>query len=74
MFSGNLSPLSYYHTGYTGTQACNDPERQLITILLTNRVWPTKVDHMTTIQYARREFNNRVKDIVDANVRLLRIE
>jgi hypothetical protein len=23
---GNLSSTTYYHTGYTGTQVCNDPE------------------------------------------------
>lgn len=28
------------HVGYTGTEICGDPERELITILLTNRVYP----------------------------------
>jgi CubicO group peptidase (beta-lactamase class C family) len=62
---GNLSSTTYYHTGYTGTLVCNDPERQLITVLLTNRVWPNKTANMGTIQLARQAFNNAVKAVVD---------
>jgi len=37
---GSLSPLTYMHTGYTGTLICVDPTRELIVLLLTNRVYP----------------------------------
>lgn len=41
-FSGlGLSQRAYGHTGFTGTSLWIDPERDLIIILLTNRVHPT---------------------------------
>ncbi|MFA3782210.1 glycoside hydrolase family 3 N-terminal domain-containing protein [Melioribacteraceae bacterium 4301-Me] len=41
--AGNLfSPNSYGHTGYTGTSVWTDPERKLIVVFLTNRVYPTR--------------------------------
>lgn len=36
------SPLSYGHTGFTGTIAWADPSNDLIFIFLTNRVYPTR--------------------------------
>lgn len=33
-----LSPTAYGHVGYTGTSLWIDPERQLVVVLLTNRV------------------------------------
>jgi len=42
-FSGSLtSPLTFLHTGFTGTSVVCDPEKKLIVILLTNRVYPTR--------------------------------
>ena len=37
-----LSPGSFGHTGFTGTSIWVDPERELVVILLTNRVHPTR--------------------------------
>jgi beta-glucosidase-like glycosyl hydrolase/uncharacterized protein YbbC (DUF1343 family)/CubicO group peptidase (beta-lactamase class C family) len=37
-----LSPISYGHTGFTGTSLWIDPERELFVILLANRVHPTR--------------------------------
>jgi beta-glucosidase-like glycosyl hydrolase/CubicO group peptidase (beta-lactamase class C family) len=37
-----LSPASFGHTGFTGTSIWIDPERELLVILLTNRVHPTR--------------------------------
>ena len=38
--AGDLYSVSAYgHTGFTGTSLWIDPERQLVTTLLTNRVW-----------------------------------
>ena len=37
-----LSPLSYGHTGYTGTSVWIDPTRNVFIVLLTNRVYPTR--------------------------------
>ena len=63
---GNLSALTFTHTGYTGTQVCNDVERGLVTILLTNRVYPRADEaSLGTIHVARQQFNTLVKDIVD---------
>jgi CubicO group peptidase (beta-lactamase class C family) len=41
--AGSLfSPGSFGHTGFTGTSMWMDPERELLVILLTNRVHPTR--------------------------------
>ena len=37
-----FSETSYGHTGYTGTSVWTDPEKKIIVILLTNRVYPTR--------------------------------
>jgi CubicO group peptidase (beta-lactamase class C family) len=37
-----LGPLTFGHTGFTGTSIWIDPERDLFIILLTNRVHPTR--------------------------------
>lgn len=37
-----FSPVSYGHTGFTGTSVWTDPTRNLIVVLLTNRVYPTR--------------------------------
>jgi CubicO group peptidase (beta-lactamase class C family) len=34
-----LGPRSYGHTGYTGTSVWIDPDRELVVVLLTNRVY-----------------------------------
>jgi CubicO group peptidase (beta-lactamase class C family) len=41
-YMGRLAgPRTYGHTGFTGTSVVVDPQRQLIVVLLTNRVHPT---------------------------------
>ncbi len=41
-FATSASPASYGHTGYTGGVFWVDPEKDLIFIFLTNRVYPTR--------------------------------
>jgi CubicO group peptidase (beta-lactamase class C family) len=57
---GNLSETTFTHTGYTGTQLCNDPAQGFLTILLTNRCYPEKTAQMGTIHTVRQQFNNEV--------------
>lgn len=55
-----------YLEGYTGTQICVDQVRQLIVVLLTNRVYPQASDESEDkIHTARQLFSNLVKDIYD---------
>lgn len=37
-----LSTKTFLHTGFTGTSVAADPARNLIVVLLTNRVYPTR--------------------------------
>lgn len=37
-----LSTRTFLHTGFTGTSVAADPTRNLIVVLLTNRVYPTR--------------------------------
>jgi CubicO group peptidase (beta-lactamase class C family) len=38
----NASPSTFGHTGFTGTCVWADPEKQLLFIFLSNRVYPTR--------------------------------
>lgn len=44
---------------------CNDPDRQIVTILLTNRVYPLK--NNTKITKVRTAFNSAVQQVVDSH-------
>jgi len=44
--AGSLfSERSFGHTGFTGTSVWADPERKVVVILLTNRVYPTRANN-----------------------------
>eukprot|EP01132_Coremiostelium_polycephalum_P007816 gene7816-9619_t len=62
---GTLSPKTWMHLGYTGTMLCGDPDRELIVILLTNRVYPDPSN--TKISNVRKPFSTLVQQIYDAN-------
>eukprot|EP00005_Dracoamoeba_jomungandri_P005380 CAMPEP_0174257498 /NCGR_PEP_ID=MMETSP0439-20130205/6620_1 /TAXON_ID=0 /ORGANISM="Stereomyxa ramosa, Strain Chinc5" /LENGTH=473 /DNA_ID=CAMNT_0015340597 /DNA_START=25 /DNA_END=1444 /DNA_ORIENTATION=+ len=63
---GTLAPTTFMHIGYTGTEVCMDPERQIFTILLTNRVYPTASNHSAdAIHTLRYNFNSEVQKIYD---------
>jgi beta-N-acetylhexosaminidase len=48
-----FSARSFGHLGFTGTSIWIDPDRQLIVILLTNRVYPTRAnDKITAVRPA----------------------
>jgi len=57
-----MSARTFTHTGYTGTQICADPDHGgLVTVLLTNRVYPRADDESEQrIHDARVGFNNAV--------------
>jgi CubicO group peptidase (beta-lactamase class C family) len=55
---GKLSSSTFLHIGYTGTQICADPENEILTLLLTNRVYPTGAN--TKIQRVRQLWNDAV--------------
>jgi CubicO group peptidase (beta-lactamase class C family) len=41
--AGNLFDItSFGHTGFTGTSVWVDPTRELLVVLLTNRIYPTR--------------------------------
>ena len=61
---GNFSSQTFTHTGYTGTQICvdpNGPRGGVVTVLLTNRVYPACSDESERkIHALRQHFNNAV--------------
>lgn len=57
-----ISPNSIGHLGYTGTSFWIDPERQLIMVLLTNRVHPSRDN--SKIKGFRRVFHDRVIELL----------
>lgn len=70
----DLSPLTWTHTGYTGTQVCGDPEREIVTILLTNRCYPYKTKTLPDIHRARQRFNSAVRATYDRTHRQVQLE
>lgn len=62
---GNLSPTTWTHIGYTGTQICADPTREIFTIFLTNRVYPVSANNQ--MNSARKAFNNAVIQALDSS-------
>jgi len=58
--AGDLfSPSAFGHTGFTGTSIWTDPVTELIVVLLTNRVHPSR-EHPERIREVRRRFHNEV--------------
>ena len=60
---GKLSSKTFLHLGYTGTQICADPVRGVLTILLTNRVYPSGSN--VKIMQVRQEWNDAVVSVLD---------
>tara|TARA_A100001037_G_scaffold299585_1_gene325444 strand:+ start:3423 stop:6338 length:2916 start_codon:yes stop_codon:yes gene_type:complete len=51
-----FSDKAFGHLGYTGTSFWIDPEQELVVVLLTNRVYPTR--NNPGIKQVRRKFHN----------------
>lgn len=66
-FSGSLTSMNtFLHTGFTGTSVVCDPDKKVIVILLTNRVYPTR--NNTKIFRVRPEVHDAVfRAILDRN-------
>lgn len=60
----NLSSSTFLHLGYTGTQICADPVREIVTFLFTNRVYPTALN--IKIRGVRQQYNNAIVAAWDA--------
>lgn len=57
-FGDLLSGRTYGHTGFSGTSLAVDPERDLVVVLLTNRIHPDASN--SAIEYVRPRFHNLV--------------
>lgn len=55
------SNLTAYHTGYTGTLLCMDPESGLSMVLLTTRVYPNSTGNTVGIHQVRQAVGDAVK-------------
>lgn len=55
-----FGPNSFGHLGFTGTSVWADPDEEIIIVLLTNRVYPTR--DKKGIYQARRRFYNSVME------------
>lgn len=61
---GLASPQTYGHTGFTGTSIVVDPRRDLVVVLLTNRVHPTR--HGPDVNPIRRAVADAALAAIDA--------
>ncbi|MCK4579397.1 MAG: beta-lactamase family protein, partial [Candidatus Marinimicrobia bacterium] len=62
---GLLSESAFGHTGYTGTCIWIDPEKELIVVLLTNRVHPTRDNNR--IRAVRQRFIDEIVKALPGN-------
>ena len=58
-----MSTNTFGHTGFTGTSLFIDPQRQLVIVCLTNRVYPGR--HLPGIHEFRRAFHDLIVEAVD---------
>lgn len=64
-----LSARSYGHTGFTGTSLWIDPQRDVIVILLTNRVHPHVHDDWNTVRpLVTHAIANAIANAIDAAI------
>lgn len=59
---GQGPSMAFWHTGFTGVSLWIDPERELVAVLLTNRIHPTRENQQ--IYELRPEFHNAVNEAV----------
>jgi CubicO group peptidase (beta-lactamase class C family) len=59
---GQGPSMAFWHTGFTGVSLWIDPERELVAVLLTNRIHPTRENQQ--IYELRPEFHRVVNDAV----------
>ncbi|WP_243651262.1 glycoside hydrolase family 3 N-terminal domain-containing protein [Hymenobacter gummosus] len=64
--AADASPRSYGHTGYTGTYFWVDPQYDLVVVLLTNRVNPTRRNNKITELSVRSKLLQLAIDAVKA--------
>ena len=50
----SVSPLTFGHTGYTGTCVWADPKYNIVFVFLSNRVNPDGGDNLKLIEYSRK--------------------
>ncbi|WP_235005235.1 serine hydrolase domain-containing protein [Pedobacter nyackensis] len=58
--SETASPQTYGHTGYTGTCVWVDPSRGLVYVFLSNRVYPSVSDKLSTLKV-----RGRIQDVIN---------
>jgi beta-N-acetylhexosaminidase len=54
------SPLTYGHTGFTGTCIWIDPEFDLVYVFLSNRVYPDRANNKLSAMNIR----SRIQDVI----------
>jgi CubicO group peptidase (beta-lactamase class C family) len=59
---GQGRSMAFWHTGFTGVSLWIDPDRELVAILLTNRIHPTRENQQ--IYDLRPEFHRAVNAAV----------
>ncbi len=63
--AADASPLSFGHSGFTGTFFWADPENQLLFIFLSNRVYPTRRNSAITDLNIRTEMHQAIYNAIN---------
>lgn len=65
--ASTASPDTYGHTGFTGTVVWVDPDRQLIFIMLANRVYPSASNTKLMKMDIRKRIHEVINESIDLN-------
>lgn len=60
----SASPLSFGHSGFTGTFVWMDPEQQLLYVFLSNRVYPTRENGKISQLNIRTQFGEMIYEAI----------
>ncbi len=65
---GCASMTSFGHTGFTGTMAWADPEKEIVYVFLSNRTFPNEAENKLSKENIREDIQSIIYEVIDASI------
>lgn len=65
---GCASMTSFGHTGFTGTMAWADPEKEIVYVFLSNRTFPNEAENKLSKENIRENIQSIIYEAIDASI------
>ncbi|MFC5683791.1 serine hydrolase domain-containing protein [Flavobacterium sp. MAHUQ-51] len=65
---GCASMTSFGHTGFTGTMAWADPEKEIVYVFLSNRTFPSEAENKLSKENIRENIQSIIYEAIDASI------